>query len=80
MVLWPTPQRCGHFVHDRLLVDSFLEESGKELKDDNYIKYSRELSELHENSKKDRFFFEPPVNSFVDAKQLANELNCRKKR
>ena len=35
-------------MFDSLSKDRFQEESSKEMKDDNYTKYSRELSELHE--------------------------------
>lgn len=42
-----TPKCCACFLYDCLFMGSCLEESRKVLRDDNYIKYSRQLSELH---------------------------------
>ena len=38
------------FVYDRLSKNRFQEKNSKEMKDDNYTKYSRGLSELYERA------------------------------
>ena len=50
MILSHTPKCYACFVYDRLFKNRFQEKSRKEMKDDNYTKYSRELSELHERA------------------------------
>ena len=50
MILGHTPKCYACFVYDRLSKNRFQEKSSKEMKDDNYTKYSRELSELHERA------------------------------
>ena len=50
MILSHMPKGGACFVYDCLSMDSFQEKSRKELKDNNYTKYSRGLSELHERA------------------------------
>ena len=50
MILSQTPKCYTCFVYDRLSKNRFQEKSSKGMKDDNYTKYSRGLSELHERA------------------------------
>ena len=50
MILSHTPKCYACFVYDSLSKNRFQEKSSKEMKDDNYTKYSRGLSELHERA------------------------------
>ena len=50
MILSHTPKCYACLVYDSLSKNRFQEKSGKEIKDDNYTKYSRGLSELHQRA------------------------------